>query len=136
MELLKDSIRLSAKYFAHYKSTIHSATKLKPIEVFYGIKDGDERPLNLETIIENRNHVFDEVILQLQKTQNIEMDHHNKNRKVEPELRSNEDHFIKRQGIRSKTKDKFQKIKISRNNRKTFTDQKLHKANLKRKPKS
>jgi hypothetical protein len=124
---------------SHYNSTIHSATKLKPIEVFYGIKDGDERPLNLETIIENRNHVFDEVILQLQKTQNKDMDHHNKNREVEPELRSNEDHFIKRQGIRSKTKDKFQKIKVSRNNRKTFTDhknRKLHKANLKRKPKS
>lgn len=60
-----------------YNTTIHSVTNLKPQEVFYGIKEGDERPLNIERIIENRNKVFDEVILKLKEKQKITLDYQN-----------------------------------------------------------
>ncbi len=120
-----------------YNTTIHSATKLKPIEIFYGIKEGEERPLNLNTILENRNKVFDEIILQLNKTQNETLNYSNRNREKEPVLRENDEHFIKKSNIRGKTQTRFEKVKIRQDRRKTFIDskqRKLHKKNLKRIP--
>lgn len=61
-----------------YNTTIHSATKLKPVEIFYGIKEGDERPMNLETILNNRNEMFDEIVYQLENHQKKTLDYHNK----------------------------------------------------------
>lgn len=62
-----------------YNTTIHSVTKLKPIEVvFFGIKEEEERPLNLETILEIRNTIFDELILKLEQQQKKTNDYRNK----------------------------------------------------------
>lgn len=69
-----------------YNSTIHTATKLKPIELFFGIKEGDERPLNLDTILENRNKMFDETINRLQQYQSKTLEFHNKTKSDEPTL--------------------------------------------------
>lgn len=118
-----------------YNSTIHTSHNLKPMEVFYGIKDNEERPLNLETILENRNKLFDEIILELQKKQQKDLNCHNRSRQEEPQLSPNQDVFLKRQGIKSKTKSKFNKIKVLTQRRKTFMDtknRKLHKSQIKR----
>lgn len=55
--------------------------KLKPIEVFFGIKEGEERPLNLQRILENRNEIFDEIVQKLEAHQKKLIDKHNKTRK-------------------------------------------------------
>ena len=43
-----------------YNNTVHSSTNLKPREIFYGIKDGEERPLEIGKIIELRTKLYDE----------------------------------------------------------------------------
>lgn len=132
---VKELFRLAVSL---YNSTIHSVTKMKPVEVFYGIKDGEERPLNLDLILENRNKVFDEVILELEKRQKEMLESKNKNREPEPCLEENEIVFLTRQGIPNKTKNKFVEVKVLEDKTKTFIDdknRKLHKANLRRKPK-
>lgn len=121
-----------------YNTTIHSVTKLKPIEVFFGIKEGEERPLNLETILENRNAIFDELILKLVQQQKKTNDYRNKSREHEPHLDTNESVYNKLQGIRNKKRQKYKKQKVRENRRKTFIDCrniKLHKSKLKRKRK-
>lgn len=121
-----------------YNTTIHSVTKLKPIEVFFGIKEGEERPLNLETILENRNAIFDELILKLEQQQKKTNDYRNKSREHEPHLDTNESVYNKLQGIRNKKRQKYKKQKVRENRRKTFIDCrniKLHKSKLKRKRK-
>lgn len=131
-ELFKLSVSL-------YNSTVHSATKLKPIEIFYGIKDGEERPLDLKAILENRDKFFDEVVLELKKKQDQTTKNHNKNREQEPKLENDETVYVARQGIKSKTKPKYEAVKVFEDKTKTFIDvknRKLHKANLKRKTKA
>lgn len=83
-----------------YNTTIHSVTNLKPQEVFYGIKEGDERPLNIERIIENRNKVFDEVILKLKEKQKITLDYQNATKETEPLLETDEIVYHRKQGIK------------------------------------
>ena len=122
-----------------YNSSIHSATKLKPVEVFYGIKEGEERPLNLDKILENRNKIFDEVIEQITTFQNKTIERHNKNRSDEPHFPENLAVYNKTQGIKSKKRRKFRKTNVKTNRRKTFTDYRnilIHKTKLKRKRKT
>lgn len=119
-----------------YNSTIHSVTKLKPIEIFYGIKEGEERPLNLETILENRNRIFDEIIEKLQKNQQQTLENRNKHREDDPNFIRNERVYNKIQGIKNKRKARYKKVVIKHNRRKTYVDHrdiKLHKTKLKRK---
>lgn len=62
----------------------------------------------------------------------------NKNREDEPKLAEDETVFIARQGIRNKVKNKFEPVKVKEERRKTFIDdkdRKIHKANLRRRPK-
>uniref|UniRef100_A0AAG5CRQ8 RNA-directed DNA polymerase n=1 Tax=Anopheles atroparvus TaxID=41427 RepID=A0AAG5CRQ8_ANOAO len=73
-----------------YNSSIHQAIKAKPIEVFFGIKDGDERPLNIDSIIRNRDVVFDDVIVNLKNYQNKCREKANVNKEDGPELKENE----------------------------------------------
>lgn len=56
-----------------YNETIHSATKLKPREIYFGIKDQDTRPLDIDEIIEKRNKLYDEVTLELKKNTKIKL---------------------------------------------------------------
>lgn len=119
-----------------YNSTIHSATKLKPIEVFFGIKENDARPLNLELILENSKKLFDEVIVRLQTYQNKSIEKHNLNRKGDPTFLENETIYNKRQGIKDKKKANYNKVTVRENRRKTFFDSRfirLHKSKVKRK---
>jgi len=119
----------------HYNATIHSVTKMKPRELFFGIRENEERPLNLDLIIENRDRVFDKVIEELKKNQEKSLEYHNRDREKEPEFLDDETVFLKRQGVKSKTQPKFQNVKVTQNRRKTFVDstgRKLHKANVKR----
>lgn len=118
-----------------YNTTLHTATKLKPIEVFFGIKEGDERPLNLERILENRNELFDEIVNQLQHHQRKTIESHNRRRVIEPILVPDQSVFNKVQGIRDKKKSKYKKQKVLRDRTKTFTDCRnirIHKSKIKK----
>ena len=129
---IKEIFKIS---LALYNESKHSAHNLTPKEVFYGIKDGEERSLDLEEILKNRNKIFDEVVLNLLKKQKQDLLNHNKNREVEITLQPNDTVYIARQGIRNKVQPMFVPVTVKENNNKTFTDEKdrkLHKANLKR----
>lgn len=122
----------------HYNSSYHSATKLKPREVFYGIKDSDERPLDVDEIIRNKEKLFEEVATQLAKRQKADLDRANVTREEEPKLDTGETIFVKRQGVKSKTKDMFKQVEVETDRRKTLEDtqgKRIHKANIKRKNK-
>lgn len=120
----------------HYNTTIHTATNLKPREVFYGIREDEERPLNLELILENREKIFDEIVEKLEKNQRKDRENQNKTREEEPTLTSGEIVYVREQGIKSKTRNKFKATEVQNNNKKTFTDKngrKHHKTKMKRK---
>lgn len=71
----------------------------------------------------------------LHKKQKSDLSYHNKNKELEPTLKENESVFIARQGIKSKTQDKFKKGRVIKNHQKTFIDnlnRKIHKTKLKR----
>lgn len=123
---------------SHYNATIHSSHKMKPVEVLYGQKDGQLLPKNLDEILSQKQKLYDEIILELEKRQKKTLQNLNKNRETEPKLQENEVVYVARQGIKSKTKPKFEAVNVSQDRTKTFTDdknRKLHKANLKRIPK-
>ena len=118
-----------------YNETIHSATKLKPREIFFAIRDGDDRHLDVDQMIESRNKMYDEVVLQLQKTQHKTIEQHNNHREVQPILQPNKEVFQKVQGIRNKTNPKYLPVQVVEDHTRTFIDdsgRKLHKNNLKR----
>lgn len=122
-----------------YNTAIHTATKLKPIEIFFGIKDGDERPLNLQRILDNRNEVFDEVVQHLEARQKKLIDSHNKNRSDEPHFAPGDIIYNRVSGIPDKKRKKFKKQIVRTNRLKTVIDRrniKLHKSKLKRKRKT
>lgn len=129
---MKEKLRISV---ALYNNTIHSSTNLKPTEIFYGIRDGEERPTELIDIIAARDKVYDEAIIALKNTQKKDLSYHNKNREHQPNLEESVSVYIERQGVKSKHKDKFNKTKVARNQRKTFIDEigrKHHKTKLRR----
>lgn len=120
---------------AHYNKTIHSSTSMKPFEIFFGIKEGDERPLNIDDIITNRNKIYDEAIVHLKEKQNKDLNYHNKKLEIEPSLNPNDDVYVARQGIKSKTKNPFIINKVLKDRTKTFEDtknRKLHKTKIRR----
>lgn len=101
----------------------------------YGQRDGNLLPLDVEELIKSKEKFYDEVILALTKKQKQSHENHNKNREQEPQLKPDETVFVARQGIKSKTKPKFEAVKVKEDKNKTFVDskeRKLHKANVKR----
>lgn len=123
---------------SHYNATIHTAHNMKPVEVFYGQKDGQLLPQNLDEMFKSKEKLHDEIVIELERKQKLTHASQNKTRELEPKLSENETVFIARQGIRSKVKPKFEAVKVSEDRTKTFTDiknRKLHKENLKRIPK-
>lgn len=121
-----------------YNATVHSATNLKPIEIFYGVKEGEERPLNLDRILDNRNTIFDEIITRLELHQKKTLEPKNKFREMEPHMAENEEVYNRIQGIKNKRKPKFKKVSVRSDRRKTFIDHrniKIHKSKIKRKRK-
>lgn len=118
-----------------YNNTIHSATGFKPREVFYGIKDGEERPLNIELMMQEKNKFYDEIILANEKTQNSNVTYHNKGREEAPNIKENEIIYKKIQGIRNKTKEKYLPTRAAEDNGRIVTDdsgREIHKDNIKR----
>lgn len=118
-----------------YNNSIHTATQLKPREVFYGIKIGEERPLHMDEMIQLRDKLYDETMLKLKKTQENQNKYHNTKREDPPELQTEEAVYNKIQGVKSKIKNRFQQVKIRVNRRKTYIDttkRKLHKEKLRR----
>ena len=119
-----------------YNDTIHSTHQLKPREVFFGLKEGEERPLNIDEIITNRDKIFDEAIVRLKEKQQQMLKTHNKDREQEPEFQPDEKLYLKDHRVRNKTSDRFKPIKVTYNYRKTFKDnkgRKIHKTKIKRK---
>lgn len=121
-----------------YNTTTHSVTNLKPTELFFGIKEGEERPLNLQIILENRNKIFDEIVLKLESKQKKAIDYHNRRRSDNPNFEVNEPIFVKTMGIPNKKRRKFRRQTTLSNRNKTVIDNrniKIHKSNIKRKRK-
>lgn len=115
-----------------YNSTVHSVTKMKPMNIFFG----QDRPTNLDILLENRNRTFDEVVARIQNEQRKTLEYHNRAREIEPRLDEDENVHLKVQGIKKKTRDKFRSVQVHTDGEKTFTDsqgRKLHKDNLRRK---
>ena len=131
----KERFRLS---IAYYNNTIHSSTGLKPKEIFFGLKDGDQRPMDAARITENSKRVYDEAVVALRKKQTQDLQFHNRGKEPEPTLEPGETVHVARQGIKSKTKAKFKPYKVIRDYRKTFQDnlgRKVHKSKIRRKRK-
>lgn len=119
-----------------YNNTIHSATKAKPREIFYGLKDGDERPLDLDKILEQRNKFFDEIIYESNNTKNKNLVYHNNSREDPPVLLEEDTVYKKVQGIKNKEKERYRPVKVVEDNGRTFTDHSgraIHKDNIRRK---
>lgn len=95
------------------------------------------RPLDPDLRIEDRDKFNDEICLQLEKRKKL-VEKQNEKKEPEPILQEDETVYVARPGIKSKTKPKFEAVKVKRNNRKTFIDskgRKIHKNNIKRKNK-
>lgn len=89
-------------------------------------------------MIENRDTLFDEIMLKLGEYQKRTIDNHNKNRKDKPKFRKGDIIYNKISGIPNKRRNKFKKQVVKQNRKKTILDTrniKLHKSKLKRKRK-
>ena len=118
-----------------YNNTIHSAIKIKPREIFYGIKDSQERPLDMELMIANRNKIYDEVMLTHDKTKKQNLSYHNKNREVAPDFQQDTVAFKKVQGIKKKTLPMYSPVTVAENKGRLLVDdsnREIHKENIKR----
>lgn len=120
-----------------YNSSVHSAHKLTPKSVFLGIKDNEERKIDMQDILEKKEKFYDEVLLNLKQKRKNDLKINDK-REDGPVFEKDEIVYLERQGIRNKTKDCFEPVKVAENKKETFIDdkgRKLHKANVRRKPK-
>ena len=109
--------------------------KMKPREAFFGLKDEEERPLDIDLILQNRNKVYDEVILAHDKSKKQNLEYHNKTREQAPDLAANQIVYKQVQGIKKKTKAKYVPVTVTENNGRTFIDdsgKETHKDNVKR----
>lgn len=115
---------------------MHSATKVKPREIFYGLRDGDERPLDMNKIIENRNKFYDEIITQSNKTKTKNLGYHNIKREDQPLIEVDGTVYNKVQGVRNKGKEKYQPVTVVQDMGRTFLDhtgREIQKENIRRK---
>lgn len=118
---------------ALYNNTIHSATNLKPREVFYPHRIDD--PLGIDAIIAARDKVYTEVSLQLAKTQKTQHEYHNQAREEPPVLEPGTSVLQRTQGVKSKTKDPFHPTEVAIDRNQTYEDtkqRKLHKSKIRR----
>lgn len=118
-----------------YNNTIHSGTGLKPREIFFGLKDGHDRPLDMDLMLEERNKFYDEVILANQRTQNKNLTYHNKGRERQPPIEEDKTVHKRIQGIKRKTKERYQPTKAIEDKGRVILDRsgrEIHKENVKR----
>lgn len=118
-----------------YNNAVHSATNFKPREIFYGIKDGSERPLDSDKILETKSKFYQEVIENSKKSQEKQHRWHNLSREIPPTLEEGQKVLNLKQGVKCKTREKFENVEVQRDNDQTYIDtleRKLHKQNLHR----
>lgn len=118
-----------------YNNTIHSAIKMKPREAFRALRDGEDRPLDMELLVEARDKLYDEIMLEHDKSQKRNIEYHNRNREAAPDLAPDQVAFKKKQGIRKKTKPMYTAITVGDNKGRTLVDdsgREIHKDNIKR----
>lgn len=118
-----------------YNNSIHSSTKIKPREAFYGIKDGQERPLDHPKMIEARDKIYDEVVHQITVAQQKQNAQRNPSREDPPIIESGQIVLCERQGVKCKTQDKFKPTIVAEDGQQTLQDidnRKIHKSRLRR----
>lgn len=118
-----------------YNNTIHSSTKLKPREIFYAIRDGDERPLDMDAVVTYRDKLYDETMLQITKSQERQHSYHNISREDPPILEPGTQIHNRTHGLKSKTRDQFETVQVSADRNQTYIDnknRKLHKSKMRR----
>lgn len=113
-----------------YNDTIHRVTKMTPKTAFNAIKN--ERKLNIDDIIKDRNELYDEMIVKIQENKNKKLI---KIREDPPQLEENDEVLVRTPGLKNKTQPKFQKKVVQTDQKMTFIDKdgrKIHKDQLKR----
>lgn len=118
-----------------YNNTIHSTTEHKPREIFFGLKDGQERPLNIDQMVKEKNKFYQEISEVNKKTQTKDLNYHNKKREQPPQIQEDSEAFKRVQGIKRKTKEMYLPVRIIQNNDNIATDdsgREIHKENIKR----
>ena len=86
-------------------------------------------------MLEERNKFYDEVILANEKTQNKNLDYHNKGREEQPPIECDETVFKRIQGIKRKTKERYQPVRAIEDKGRVVLDgseREIHKENIKR----
>lgn len=119
-----------------YNNTIHSATKFTPNEIIFSSNVEKNLPINIEEIMEKKDKLYDQVIINLINKQKSDTKLHNKNTENNPNFQKDEIIYVDRKGIKNKTKNKFEPMTVKENNNKTVTvndGRKIHKANIRRK---
>lgn len=118
-----------------YNNTIHSSINLKPREAFYGIKDGEERPLDRQQLLDVRDKLYDDIITSMTKNQEKQHAYHNTRREKPPILEPSQEVLAKRQGIKAKRQIQFKPIEVQSDQNETFLTKdgkKVHKENIRR----
>lgn len=118
-----------------YNNAIHTSTNLEPREFFYGIKDGTERPLDMDRMIEARNRLYDEAIFKITESQRKQHNWHNKEREDPPILEVDQQIYNKKQGFKSKTREQFENVRVAVDRNQSYEDnsqRKLHKGRMRR----
>lgn len=101
----------------------------------YARRDGEEMPLDMNKIIENRNKFYQEVNAQSKSTQNKNLEYHNKAREEPPILLEEGTVYNKVQGVRNKGRERYLPVTVVQDNGRTFEDhygREIHKDNIRR----
>lgn len=120
-----------------YNDSIHSQTKLTPKELFFGVRNEDPIPEDLNERIEQKEALF-RVYAARQKEDKIKfLDKVNKNRE-DPDHFLDDETIYERKRNNLKHQERYRENKVSENKETTVIDtshRKIHKSKLKRKRK-
>lgn len=119
---------------SEYNNTIHSATNIRPVELFLAIKVNEKG--EIKNLIEQSKEIYDRVSFELKERQRKIYDRVNKKREDTPKFEKNEKIYIKRAGIKKKIEPAFIENEIKEINKNTIIDsknRKIHIENIKRK---
>lgn len=108
---------------------------MKPSEIFFAIRDQEERPTDPLRLLEYRDKLYDENLLQIKKKQLQDLQTHNKRREEEPVFENEQQIFNRAPGVRDKVSPRYLPIRVAEDNLKTVIDdsnRKIHKENIKR----